>query len=76
MKKCLALFVVIALVFSLTACGGAGGVNSNKITLAGEEYKLPMKGSELLNNGWSVPTEYTHFDNQFKAETKSITTDF
>ena len=76
MKRCLILLLVITLVFSLTACGGAGGVNSNKIILAGKEYKLPIKGSDLLNNGWSVPTEYSHFDNQFKAETKSITTGF
>lgn len=74
MKRCLSLLLALALVFSLTACGGAGNVNSNKITIAGKAYQLPMKGSELLNNGWSVPDAYTNFDNNFKAETKSITT--
>ena len=74
MKRCLSLLLALILVFSLTACGGAGNVSSNKITIAGKAYQLPMKGSELLNNGWSVPDAYTNFDNSFKAETKSITT--
>lgn len=54
------MFITLASIM-LCACGNnVGDLKSTKVTLYGKTYDLPVLGSELLDNGWSVPSNISY----------------
>ena len=61
------MFTTIASVM-LCACGNnTGDIKSTKVTLYGKTFDLPVAGNELLDNGWSVPSNIS-YTKEFQPE--------
>lgn len=60
-KMLLFIMIITIITVVLCSCGGnTGNLNSTKVTLYGKTYELPVKGSEMLDNGWSVPSNISY----------------
>lgn len=60
-KMILFIMMISIITIVLCSCGGnTGNLKSTKVTLYGKTYEFPVKGSELLDNGWSVPSNISY----------------
>ena len=70
-KTILAMLIVAALLFSLASC--SGGTESTALILSGKTFVLPAAGSDFLDQGFSIPEEYSEFT--FKPHYDSVIDD-
>lgn len=66
-KRLLAAIITAVILFSFSACNN-NNVSSRTIILSGKSFELPIKGSELLEQGFSMKRGYEEYE-KFKPNT-------